>query len=161
VFSLDPPPETGLRQTSRDTAILDETEQQALLDALDDEYCAWATYDQVIRDFGFERPFTNIREAEARHIEALRALFQRYELEMPENTWPGRVSHFASIRQACEAGIKAEIENAALYERLMRSTTRQDILAVFANLQRASQERHLPAFRRCATRARGRGARGG
>jgi hypothetical protein len=129
--------------------ILDDIEQQALHDALDDEYRAWATYDQVVRDFGPKRPFTNIREAEARHIAALRTLFQRYELEVPENTWPGRVPHYASAREACGAGIKAEIANAVLYERLMRCTSRQDILAVFGNLQRASQERHLPAFRRC------------
>jgi hypothetical protein len=142
-------------------SVLNDAEAQALRDALDDEYRAWATYDQVIRDFGAERPFINIREAEARHIEALRTLFQRYGLEMPENTWPGRVPRFESTREACEAGIEAEVANAALYDRLMRSTSRQDILAVFGNLQRASQERHLPAFRRCATRGPGRGARRG
>jgi hypothetical protein len=134
-------------------SILNETEQQALRDALDDEYRAWTTYDQVIRDLGPEQPFINIRDAEARHIEALGLLFQRYELEIPENTWPGRVPRFASTREACESGIEGEIKNVALYERLMRSTDRQDILAVFSNLQRASQEQHLPAFRRCASRA--------
>lgn len=142
-------------------SILNDAEQQALRDALNDEYRAWATYDQVIRDFGPERPFINICEAEARHIEALRALFECYQLEVPENTWPGRVPRFGSTREACEAGVESEVENAALYESLMRSTTRQDILTVFGNLQRASQERHLPAFRRCMTRGPGRGARHG
>jgi len=136
-------------------SVLNDTEIQALRDALDDEYRAWATYDQVIRDFGPERPFTNIRDAEARHIEALSALFQRYGAGDARNTWLGRVPHFASAHEACEAGIEAEVANAALYERLMRSTIRHDLLAVFGNLQRASQERHLPAFRRCATRTRG------
>lgn len=131
---------------------LNTTEQQALRDALEDEYKAWATYDQVIRDFGAERPFINIRDAEARHIAALRALFERYRLEIPANTWPGRVPRYTSTREACEAAVDAEIANAALYDRLMRSTNRSDILAVFGNLQRASQERHLQAFQRCATR---------
>lgn len=140
-------------------SVLDETEQRALREALEDEYKAWATYDQVIHDLGAERPFINIREAEARHIEALRALFRRYGLEVPENTWPGRAPRFSSVHEACQAGIEAEIANAAIYDRLMRSTRRQDILAVFGNLQRASQERHLPAFRRCATRGAGRGCR--
>lgn len=138
---------------------LNDAERQALLDALDDEYRAWATYDGVIRDFGPERPFINIRDAEARHIEALATLFERYGLEMPENSWPGRAPRFASIREACEAGVEGEIANVALYERLMASTSRQDILAVFDNLRRASQENHLPAFRRCATRGSGRGGR--
>lgn len=136
---------------------LNDNEEHALQEVLDDEYRAWATYDQVIRDFGPERPFINIRDAEARHIGALRALFERYGLELPENPWPGRAPRFASLREACEAGIDAEIENAALYDRLMRSTDREDILALFDNLRRASQERHLPAFRRGATRGHGRG----
>jgi hypothetical protein len=161
VFDLEPPIQTVGEPTGEGTAGLGEGERGALRDALDDEYRAWATYDQVTRDFGPERPFINIRDAEARHIDALCALFRRYGLEVPKNTWPGRVPRFASIREACEAGVEAEVANAELYDRLMRSTSRRDILAVFGNLRRASQDRHLPAFRRCASRGRGRGARRG
>ena len=46
----------------------------------------------------------------------------------------------------------AEIANATLYDRIMASTRRADLLAVFGNLREASQERHLPAFRRCVAR---------
>lgn len=142
------------------TSMLSDSEVQALRDALHDEQRAWATYDQIVRDLGPERPFIHIRDAEARHIDALRTLFQRYALEVPENPWPGRVPRFATLREACEAGIEAEIANVALYDRLMRSTNRPDVLTVFENLRRASQERHLPAFRRCATRGPGRGGGG-
>jgi len=105
------------------------------------------------------RPFTNIRDAEARHIGALRSLFERYGLPMPPNPWIGRTPHFADTHAAYEAGVEAESANADLYDRLMRSTTRKDILAVFARLRRASQERHLPAFRRGASRGEGPGTR--
>lgn len=132
---------------------LTEREVDALREALDDEHRAWATYDQVVRDFGPQRPFVNIREAEARHIEALEALFDRYGLEVPGNPWPGRVPRYAGTREACEAGLEAEVANAALYERLMRCTKRADLLGVFDRLRRASQERHLEAFRRCASRS--------
>jgi hypothetical protein len=143
-------------------ATLGEEEQRALREALDDEYKAWATYDQVLRDFGPERPFVNIREAEARHIEALRALLERYGLPVPENPWPGRVPHYASTREACLAGVQAEIDNASLYDRLRASTKRPEMLAVFRNLQEASQQRHLEAFRRCAGRpSSGEGGRPG
>jgi len=47
---------------------LSPPEQQALADALDDEYKSHETYLQVIRDFGAVRPFINIVQAEARHI---------------------------------------------------------------------------------------------
>lgn len=133
----------------------------ALLEALDDEYKAWATYDQVIRDFGEARPFINIRDAEARHIEALCVLFARYGLPVPENPWAGGVARYASLQEACEAGVAAEIANGELYERLLGATERLDILTVFRNLQEASQQRHLPAFQRCAEGpgGGGRGAR--
>ena len=49
---------------------LADAEIRALNEALDDEYHAWATYDQVIAYFGEVAPFRHIREAEARHIAA-------------------------------------------------------------------------------------------
>jgi hypothetical protein len=131
---------------------LTETEVHALHEALDDEHRAWATYDQILRDLGEVPPFSNIRDAEARHIGALRAVFARYGLTVPENPWPGEVERFASVREACAAGVAAEIANAALYERLLASTQRPDLLAVFRNLQEASQQRHLQAFQRCVER---------
>jgi len=134
---------------------LTASETDALRAALDDEHRAWATYDQVIRDFGEVTPFSNIREAEARHIEALRALFSRYGLIVPENPWPDNVTRYANLQQACEAGMAAEIENVALYKQLLASTQRPDILAVFRNLREASQERHLPAFQRCVEHSTG------
>jgi hypothetical protein len=139
---------------------LNESEIRALNDALDDEYRAWASYDQVIADFGEARPFSNIRAAEARHIEALRVLFARYGVPVPENPWPGKVERYASLQAACEAGVAAEIANSALYERLLASTQRPDILTVFHNLQEASRERHLRAFQRCAQRGSGSGGHG-
>jgi len=131
---------------------LNETEVAALHEALDDEYHAWATYDQVVHDFGMVRPFSNIRDAEARHIAALLSLCERHGVAPPSNPWPGKVERYPSLREACAAAVEAEITNAALYERLLASTDRSDILTVFRNLRDASQERHLPAFRRCVER---------
>lgn len=38
---------------------LTETEIRALNEALDNEHRSWATYDQVIADFGELRPFSS------------------------------------------------------------------------------------------------------
>jgi hypothetical protein len=140
---------------------LSEREIAALNEALDDEYRAWATYDQVIRDFGAARPFISIRDAEARHIKALHTLYARYGLTAPENNWPAKTARYGSLQEACEAGVAAEIANGAIYERLLDATERQDLLRVFINLQEASQLRHLPAFRRCAQSATGSDSRHG
>ena len=104
----------------------------------------------MIADFGEVAPFRHIREAEARHIAALRTLFARYDLAVPENPWPGRVRRVGSLTEACAAAVAAEVANAALYDRLLAATQRPDILGVFRRLQAASQERHLRAFERCA-----------
>ncbi len=132
---------------------LTATERDALAAALDDEYKAHATYQQVIRDFGAVRPFINIVEAEARHITALLTLFERYSITPPKNGWVGKVPRFASVSDACAAGVQAEIENAALYDRLFESTQRPDILQVYQALRSASLDRHLSAFQRCVQRS--------
>ena len=114
----------------------------------------------MIRDFGPVRPFVNIVEAEARHISALLALFERCGMTPPENRWAGKTPRFASVHDACSAGVQAEIDNVILYDRLLESTQRPDIRHVFQALRSASQDRHLPAFRRCVERGgAGRGAR--
>jgi hypothetical protein len=145
---------------------LSDRERADLIAALDDEYMARATYAQVIADFGDVRPFSNIVEAEGRHVEALLVLFERYGVEVPADAWPGRVPRYSSLHEACLAGVAAEVDNGDLYERLLAGTDRADIVAVYRNLQEASQERHLPAFRRCVERGSGpagndRAARGG
>jgi hypothetical protein len=131
---------------------LSAAEIEALREALDDEYRALATYERVIKDFGPVRPFVNIREAEARHIAALSTLFARYGVPLPSNTWMGKVPCFASVHEACQAGVTAEVENARLYERLLARVRQADVRTVLRRLQEASQLRHLPAFRRCLAR---------
>ncbi len=113
-------------------------------------YLAHTTYMQVIADFGEVLPFANIVEAESRHIDVLVQLFRLYGVEVPDNPWLGKVPRYESVTEACRAGIEAEIENAALYDRLTAGTSHSDVLEVYRNLQRASQQNHLPAFRRSA-----------
>jgi hypothetical protein len=137
---------------------LSDIEIRVLHEALDDEYRSWATYDQVITDFGEVRPFINIRGAESRHIEALSGSFARYGVPLPANPWVGKVERYASLQAACEAGVTGEIANGEMYEWLVGQTRRADILTVLRNLQEASQQRHLAAFQRCAQRGAGRGA---
>lgn len=128
---------------------LKKEEVDGLLLALNDEFLAFATYDQINKDFNNPRPFINIQQAESRHSERLKMLFTTYKLEIPENPWLGKTPKFASVAEACKAGIDAEIANKQLYDKLFKSTAREDILSVYRNLQRASEENHLPAFQRC------------
>ena len=130
---------------------LTDREIEDLLMALDDEYKARATYRQVLADFGEVRPFSNIVEAEQRHIDALLVLFERYGIEVPDDPWPGQAPRFSSIEDACQAGVQDEIDNAALYDRQVgrcecfqlpqRTATRADLtrLDIGRGRQHASQ----------------------
>lgn len=121
----------------------------ALCEALDDEYKARATYRAVIAAFGPVLPFANIVKSEQRHIDALLPLFASRGWTPPADRWDGNVTAPESLSQACRIGVEAEIENAALYDRLFAMTDDPDVVAVFTRLRWASAERHLPAFQRC------------
>lgn len=131
---------------------LDAKTIEALREALDDEYRARATYRKVIEAFGSVRPFVNIVEAEDRHAKALLALFDRFGVKPPPDNWPNRVAAPRTLADACRAGVEAELKNEAMYERLLQQIPEPAVLIVMKKLQRASQERHLPAFRRCLQR---------
>lgn len=123
---------------------------KALNMALDDEYKAYATYEQVINDFGSIRPFSRIVQSEARHIEALRPFYTKYNAVMPQNDYLGNITSYNSVSEACQAGVKAEIENVKLYDKIYGLADDPELISVFKRLQWASQERHLRAFKRCA-----------
>ncbi|MDY6979496.1 MAG: DUF2202 domain-containing protein [Pseudomonadota bacterium] len=132
---------------------MSETLTEVLTEAIEDEYKARATYRRVLEEFGDVRPFSNIIEAEQRHIDALLVLFTEYGLRVPEDNWPDRVETPATLLAACQAGVAAEIDNAAMYDRLLNASSgHPDIQSVLRNLQRASRENHLPAFQRCVER---------
>ena len=125
---------------------------KALSEAIEDEYRARATYRKIIERFGPVRPFVNIVDAENRHVAALLRQFERLRAEPPADTWPDRVSAPASLAEAYAAEVKAEIENEALYASLLDRVSDLQVRAVMRQLQAASHERHLPAFRRCLAR---------
>ena len=127
----------------------------AIHEALDDEYKARATYAAVIERFGAVRPFVNIVAAEDRHARALERLLAKDGLPIPADRWTGRVTAPDSLQQAYALGVRAEIDNRAMYDRLERMTARPDVLRVFGNLRAASQDNHLPAFQRHLDRASG------
>ncbi|MCG8425901.1 MAG: DUF2202 domain-containing protein [Chromatiales bacterium] len=122
----------------------------ALSMALDDEYRARATYRAVIETYGPVWPFVNIEQAEQRHIAALLPLFQRYGVPMIPDRWSGQITSPASIQEACEAGVAAEIANYQMYDSLLEQVAEPDVRFVFSNLRNASAYHHLPAFQYCA-----------
>jgi len=118
--------------------------------AVQEEYGAEMLYRSVLASFGEDSaPFAAIVDAEARHVLALAQLFERRGLVTPG--WvPVGFPSFASLAEACAAGVAAEQADAAFYAPyLERGDLPLDVRNVFTNLQAASLQNHLPAFERC------------
>ena len=132
--------------------------KSALLEALDDEYKAFATYKSVMAKFGSAKPFSNIIKAETKHASELKTLMNKYGVSVPGNKYmSGSTSTIktpATLKASCELGVHAEIENVKLYDDklLPAVSSYSDITRVMKALRDASQDRHLPAFNKCVAR---------
>jgi hypothetical protein len=124
--------------------------------ALEDEYLARAEYELIINEYGNQRPFSNIIEAEEYHISLLKPLFEKYGIELAEDKSDEYVILPESIEAALKTGVDAEIANIDMYERFLEEDIPEDVRIVFEELKRAS-ENHLRAFKNGLERNNGRG----
>jgi hypothetical protein len=129
---------------------ISNAELESLNLTINDEYKARATYEKIINKFGEIRPFSNIILSEESHILHLKAIYDKYNLTIPEDTWYDKVPEFDSVQEACQAGVQAETENAALYDSLFEQVDNEDVIYVFTKLRDASLNNHLKAFQRCS-----------
>jgi len=129
---------------------LTEAEVSALTAALEDEHQAKALYDQAIADLGSVRPVVQIVRAEERHIAMLERQLTRYGLEVPAYEAGAEDITFATLADACAAGVTAEQANVALYDGLLAQVDNADLTRVFNRLQSVSLNQHLPALEACA-----------
>ena len=113
--------------------------------AMQDEYLARAEYDLITANFGSVRPFTNIMRAEETHISALLPLFDAYGVTAPADESASHAVSVATLTNAYQAGVTAEVNNIAMYETFLDQNLPDNVRTVFESLMRAS-ENHLRAF---------------
>ena len=128
---------------------LSTTEADALKQAILEEYGAYNLYQSVISQFGNVYPFSQVVRSEQQHINVLTQQAVKYGVAVPANPGLSSAPSFSTLSDACEAGVNAEIEDAALYDKLSPSVSHTDILQVFNNLKSVSLNSHLPAFQSC------------
>lgn len=137
-----------LTETAQANAV-DSATQQAMVEAINDEYHARAYYQAVIDKFGDVRPFSNIVQAEERHVQLWEGLFAQYGLTVPEDTFAGNMTAPDTLLEACQAGVEAERADAEMYANFLDTIEDPTLQAVFTRLRRVSLENHLTAFERC------------
>lgn len=135
-------------------ATVDTPAEQAAWAALMDptgEYAAYASYAAVLDRHGTVQPYARIAAAEEQHIAALVRQLERMGIEVPANPYLGKVTAPDDLLAAATAWAEGEVDNVALYDRLIDQVAGDQALTrVFENLRRASQESHLPAFEAAA-----------
>jgi hypothetical protein len=141
----DSPKNFGAKGALNDTSL---SLQEALTYALQDEYLAQARHSKVIAKFGEIRPFTQIKNAERRHISALVPLFKKYGIKVPNNVARKYIDTPKTYKDALQISFEAELDNIAMYKKITaNSTFPSDVIGVMDKLANASQN-HLAAFRR-------------
>jgi len=126
------------------------TIEDMLLYAIQDEYFARAEYVAIMEKFGAMRPFSNIKDAETTHISWITQAYSAYKLSVPADDAKQHVVVPATLKTAFEAGVQAELDNIAMYDKflatpLMQDARYVDLKALFTNLKNASYN-HLKAF---------------
>jgi hypothetical protein len=137
---------TGVAVPAPAASVLSAAESAALQQAILEEYGALNLYQSVINQFGNVAPFSQIVRAEQQHVNILVRKATQYGVSVPANPGLTTPTSFATLSEAYQAGVTAEIADAALYDTLKPVVTHSDILQVFNNLQSASLNSHLPAF---------------
>jgi len=124
----------------------DETSLKATLDILlMDEFKARAEYEAIVDEFGLVSPYTQLIQAETKHIQSLERIYDAFGFAIPADTGKDDVVLPTSLDASYQIGITAETNNIALYETYLLTDLPVSIERVFANLQRAS-ENHLATF---------------
>lgn len=121
------------------------TKEKMLIYSIQDEYLAKKEYELIMDKYGSQKPFSNIIEAEKNHISQLTALFNTYKITIPEDNSKDCAILPNSLNDAYKAGVTAEIDNIAMYDRFLKEDLPQDIKDTFIALRDASKK-HLEAF---------------
>ena len=79
-------------------------------------------------------------------LDIVMELRKKYGVEVPENPYLGNVSAPEDLLTAARAWAEGEIANVEMYDELLAMTDDANLERVLTNLQRASEESHLPLF---------------
>jgi hypothetical protein len=121
--------------------------RQAIIDAMNAEYKALALYKAVAARHKDSRPFTNWAQAD--RGDDLRALFSKYGVPVPTDTFTGKTQAPASVAEACKIATQTETGLVSLYDRLLKTVREADIVAVFTDLRDGSKRRLGALERQC------------
>lgn len=122
-----------------------------LLEALADERRSEALYQAVLDSHGRVMPFANIVNSERMHAQHVEQLMRARGMDVPADETSIEAGAVPATLAACYGlGVRSELDNIAMYDRLLTQTDDEGVREAFGRLRAMSEERHLVAFRRFA-----------
>ncbi|NLO48011.1 MAG: hypothetical protein GX111_06800 [Clostridiales bacterium] len=125
--------------------------EQMLTIAMQDEYLAGARYKAVISKFGRQRPFINIEASERTHAMALKSLFRKHDIPVPENAAAQYVTVPGTLVEAIKDAINSERLTVHMYDIFLSHNLPNDVKLTFTFVRNAA-ENHVEAFERVIAR---------
>jgi rubrerythrin len=149
LFAANSPAAWGAQAAKADK---DQTLDEMLRYAIEDEYLAQAEYAAILASLGSVRPFSNIILTERNHISWLIDAFATASLPLPADRAASFVTVPVGLRASLEAGVGAELDNIAMYDSflsnpLLLQPSNASLRGLFTKLRDASKN-HLAAFRK-------------
>jgi len=125
----------------------DLTINDMLMYAVQDEYLAHGEYLAIVDKFGDQKPYSNIISSEETHLAYLKEVYLSYGIDFPTDESANHIIVPASLLEAAETGVQAEIDNIAMYEIFLTYDLPENVLEVFSALKSGSDS-HLLAFQK-------------
>ena len=110
-----------------------QTLEEKLNKALMDEYHARDTYRKIIDTFGEIRPFSNIVQAEQRHIDFLLPLYKKYSIAVPPEPDTTGMAVPATVAEAYKIAVQAERKISASMMSCLQAQTNKMFLLFFGD----------------------------
>ena len=142
----------SVRGLSFPAAKISQNVRFALIRALDENYKEYTLYKRVVEKFGPIRPFIMIVRAKEKQTVMLKAVFDKYILDIPENTYLLRDMKIPNNKSTvCRFGSDTELASIDLFQNELMPLVGdyEDITSVFSDIVKMSSEKYLPAFDRC------------
>ncbi len=114
--------------------------------AIQDEFAARHEYELIISEYGEISPFVSIMAAEESHIASLETVYNNNGYVIPQDESDTRVVLPASVTEALETGVQAEVNNIALYEAFLETEDLPDDIRSVFEMLKAGSESHLESF---------------
>ncbi len=119
----------------------------AIIEAVNAEYKAMALYKAIASKHKDTRPFSNWALSD--RGEELKALFPKYGVPMPADTFAGKAQAPLSVADACKAANQTETGLVTMYERLLKTVKEADIVGALTLLRDGSKRRLQALERQC------------